>query len=157
MISEMQNDASFSALANLLSFDSGLKQSTHWQVSQVKSLWVSWSFVEYFVWKWRSSTTMRIQYKTFDVKSLELTCNVSLFLVITVFDPGLTRDTSSLSMNSLIAHTKVVSVSVEDLEFDRVTSSSIMNNVISPFDIELLKKCLLFIFVCGDKLFKGLY
>lgn len=100
---------------------------------------------------------MRIQYKTFDVKSLELTCNVSLFLVITVFDPGLTRDTSSLSMNSLIAHTKVVSVSVEDLEFDKVTSSSIMNNVISPFDIELLKKCLLFIFVCGDKLFKGLY
>ena len=97
---------------------------------------------------------MRIQHKTLDVKSLELTCNVSLFLVITVFDPGLTRDTSSLSMNSLIAHTKVVSVSVE---FDKVTSSSIMNNVISPFDIELLKKCLLFIFVCGDKLFKGLY
>ena len=59
-----------------------------------------------------------------------LTVMFSLFFVITVFNPGLTRDTSSLSINSLITFTKGVSVSVKDLEFDKLTPSSFLNNVI---------------------------
>ena len=83
-----------------------------------------------------------------------LTGIFSLFLVINVFNPGLTRDTSSFSVNSLISFNKDVSVSVKDQEFDKLAPSFFLNNVFSPVDIEPLKTCLLLIFVCGDKLFQ---
>ena len=155
VLSGMHYDASFSTFANLSSFKSGFKYFTHKQVSQVKGLGL-WMFCGMFLVKEEKEddnedSAQNFRYKVFKVDMRYLTRMFSLFLVTTVFNPGLTRGTSSLSMNSLIAFIKDVSASVKYLEFDKLTLSSFLNNVFSPFDIESLKKRLLFIFVCGDK------
>ena len=158
----MHNDASLLTLANLSSFNSGFKHFTHKQVSQVKELGLL-MFCGVFRVKVekqhdKEDSAQNFRYKVFRVDMRYLTGMFSLFFVITVFNPGLTRDTSSLSINSLITFTKGVSVSVKDLEFDKLTCSSFLNNVFSPPpEFESLKKRLLFVFVCGDKLFHGAF